>query len=557
MKIKLFFFLFLLPFFNFSFVFAQKSASLFLSPASGTYQVGQAFSISLNLKSEQEAVNAAEATLKFDPSFLRVRSVSDVGSVFTLWPEKPTFSNSAGTIHFVGGSPNPYRGSSGRIITITFEGLKEGTTAVTFTSGLILAGEGNDVTDKLLGGNYTLVPGTTPPPTTPSSRLPPLPKISSPTHPDQEKWYSNNSPKFEWELPNDVLEVKLAYGRNSNLVPLVSYEPPISSKQLENMEEGIWYFAVQFRNSEGWGPIGRFKFQIDKTPPKEFTLSVDQGGDLLNRQPIFRFETSDELSGLDYYEIILNDNSFAKVKPEELKEGKWQPKDSLESGNYSAQVKAFDRAGNFTLSKNETERALTAVSFAIERFPFEISPLPKQIEEGKKLIIEGKTLTKAKVVFYFQKEGECVLQKETIAGDDGRFQFEKSFSLGKYLLWFQAEDKEGRARFSSEQYPLEVVKNKTTFYLSLLLTLLILLGLLIIFYLLRKVLKEREKARLEEEKKRKEIKLRAYLLLKEKIENQIQNLEEKIDLSRSEIRILESLKKAVKEAEEILKEEEK
>lgn len=556
MKFKLFFFFSLFLFcFSLS-VFAEKSASLFLSPSSGTYLVGQAFSISLNLKSEQELVNAAEATLKFDPTFLRVRTVSDAGSVFTLWPEKPTFSNSAGTIHFVGGSPNPYRGSSGRIITITFEGLKEGTTAVTFTSGLILAGEGNDVTDKLLGGNYTLVPGTTPPPTTPPSRLPPIPKISSPTHPDPEKWYNNDSPKFEWELPKDVVEVKLAYGRNANLVPIVSYDPPISSKQLEKMEEGIWYFAVQFRNNEGWGPIGRFKFQIDKTPPKEFTLSVDQGGDPMNRQPFFQFETTDELSGIDYYEVILNDNSFAKVKPEEIREGKWQPVNPLESGNYTVQVKAFDRAGNYTLSLNK-ERTFTAVSFAIERFPFEISSIPKTIEEGKKLVIEGKTLARAKVVFYFQKEGECVLEQETNANESGSFRFEKTFTQGKYSLSFQAESTDGKMRFSSEKYPLEVIKSKKTFYLSLLLTILIILGLIIIFYLLRRILKERERARLEEEKKRKEIKLKAYLLLKEKIENQIKALEDKIDLSRSEIRILESLKKAIKESEESLKQEEK
>lgn len=543
-------------------VFAQKSASLFLSPASGSFQVGESFSVTLAVKSEEQPTNAAEAILRFDSNFIRVKSISKTNSIFTLWPVEPTFSNTAGTINFVGGSPTAYKGSMGRIITITFEVLKEGTASINISQGRVLAadGLGTDITDKLLGGSYTLVsraaPTPTPTPTpTPSPLLPSAPKISSPTHPDPEKWYNNNSPRFEWQVPAGVTEVKLAYGKNLNLIPAVSYSPAISSKQLESVEDGVWYFAAQFKNDQGWGGVGRYKFQIDTTPPKEFTVLVDNEGDPKNPTPIFKFQTTDETSGVDYYEIILNGNTFAKIKPEEIKDSGWRPTNPLEPGDYTLEVKAFDRAGNFTIGSNYFERTITSLSFTIEPIPFEILSLPKKIKEGMPLIIEGRTIANGKVFIYFQKGEEEINTREINADGNGYFKFEEKLPLGKYLFWFQVQDLFGRKGPATEKYSVEIVKERIIFYISILLTVLILIGLAILFYLLRKLLKEKERKRIEEEKKKKEFKLKAYSILKQGVENQIKTLEEKTDLSRSETRILEALRKALKEAEDFIKEE--
>lgn len=539
-------------------VFAQKSASLFLSPSSGSYQVGKTFSINLAVRSEQQAVNAAEATLKFDPTIIRVKSISKSGSIFTLWPVEPNFSNSGGTITFTGGSPNAYKGSSGRIITVTFEGLKEGTASVNFTDGRALAadGLGTDITDQLIGGSYSITPALalppSPPVTPPSGPLPSAPKISSPTHPDSEKWYNNKNPKFIWELPTGIDAVKTLLTESPTAKPNILSEPPISSKEFTNLKDGVWYFSAQFRNEQGWGSIGRYKIQIDTTPPKEFLVLVDNEGDPKNPTPLFKFETKDETSGIDYYEVILNGNTFAKVKPEEIKDGGWRPTTPLKPGNYTLEVKAFDKAGNFTLGSNYFERILASISFSIESLPLEIFPFLKKIKEGKPLRVEGKTVPEAKVIIYIQKENEVNL-KETKSDREGYFKFEEMLSRGKYIIWFQAQDKESVG--FSDRYEVEVVKERLILYLSILLIILIIIGLLVIIYLLRKVKKEREKAKIEKAKKLKEEKLKAYKILKEKIEEQIKFLESKVDLSRSETRVLENLKKALKEAEEIRSQE--
>ena len=542
----------LFGFFN-SLFSQQKSASLFLTPSSGNFRVGGTFSVVLALKSEQEPINAVEAILKFDPTILRVRSISKAGSIFTLWPQEPTFSNTQGTIHFVGGVPAPnfYKGSSGKIITIVFEGLKEGQASINFTKGTILSGPGIDVTDKLIGATYTILAGEIP---SPPTLTPPAPKISSPTHPDPEKWYSNKNPKLVWEVPENVVAIRILLGKIPTAQPTVVYEPPISSKEFENLEDGIWYFSAQFKNQYGWGEIGRFKIKIDTTPPKDFFVSVDNRGDPKNPRPLFKFETTDEPSGIDYYEVILNNSTFAKVKPEELKDGTWQPPDPLEPKSYTLDVKAFDKAGNSTLGLNFYTKTLASVAFAIEPLPLEISPFPSKIKEGKPLKIEGKTISEANVLLYIQKENEIKV-KETRSDGEGRFKFEEFLPLGKYSVWLKVQDQEGRVGFSSK-YSVEVTKERIVFYLSVLLIVLIIVGLLIILYLLRKIKIEKEKIKKEKIKKLREEKMKSYKILQEKVREQIKYLESKVDLSRSETKVLEALKKALKEAEQIKSQEE-
>lgn len=540
--------------FFFKFALAQKSASLFLSPSTGNYRVNQTFTVSVLVRSEQQPMNAAEGTIRYDPTIIRVTSISKSGSIFSLWPEEPNYSNSNGTIKFVGGSPTSYQGSAGKIFTITFQALKEGTASINFVDGKVLAadGLGTDITDKLSGATFVispvqLQPSPLPSPEEPIGLTPAPPQISSPTHPDPEKWYNNKNPKLVWEVPEGILAIRTLLGKIATAQPTVVYEPPISSKEFENLDDGIWYFSLQFKNQYGWGKISRFKIQIDTVPPKDFTVGVDNEGDPTNPTPIFQFETTDELSGIDYYEIILNGKVFSKVKPEEIKNGKWKISQPLEPGTYSLEIKAVDRAGNFTLAKNEFDRTLTSFSFIVEPLPLEVLAFPEKIKAGNPLIVRGKTASGAKVLSYIQKDGQ-ITTKETKIDPNGNFQLEEILPVGEYLIWFQAQDQRGRVGFS-QKYKVEIVKDKLGFYLLIFLLILILLGLIVIFYLLRKIQKEREKIKKLKLQKMKEEKLRAYLILREKVQEQIKYLEGKVDLSRSETKILEALKEALKEAE--------
>ncbi len=99
-----------------SFVFGLTSvasaADFNLAPASGTLGLNQEFSVHLHINSGEAVVNAAQATLTFPSNIVQVQSISKDSSIFNFWLQEPEFSNDAGTISFIGGTPNGVRGSS-------------------------------------------------------------------------------------------------------------------------------------------------------------------------------------------------------------------------------------------------------------------------------------------------------------------------------------------------------------------------------------------------------------------------------------------------------------
>ena len=99
------------------------SASLSLASSRRTISIGETASVSVVLSTGGVSINAASATISFDRSKLEVTSISRSGSVFTLWAEEPTFSNSQGIVSFGGGLPTPgFSGSGATLIRISFRG---------------------------------------------------------------------------------------------------------------------------------------------------------------------------------------------------------------------------------------------------------------------------------------------------------------------------------------------------------------------------------------------------------------------------------------------------
>src|SRR3989344_2949948 len=122
---------------------SAQAATLNFSPPSGTYNVGSTFSVNVNVESANQAMNAASGIVSFPWDKLEVVSISKQGSIFSLWPAEPSFSNSAGTVSFEGIVLNPgYIGASGKILTLTFRARNTGQANVSFSSGSVLANDG-------------------------------------------------------------------------------------------------------------------------------------------------------------------------------------------------------------------------------------------------------------------------------------------------------------------------------------------------------------------------------------------------------------------------------
>ena len=112
-----------------------NAASLYFSPSSGNFSVGDIISTSVFVNTEGVAINNADAVINFPTDLLEVISVNKSGSIFSLWVEEPSFSNSAGTISFNGGLPTPgVTGTAGEALNTVFRVSSAGSASVVFSS---------------------------------------------------------------------------------------------------------------------------------------------------------------------------------------------------------------------------------------------------------------------------------------------------------------------------------------------------------------------------------------------------------------------------------------
>ena len=99
-----------LIFFFFLFGLAPLStdaATLSFSPTAESYAVGSTFSVGVSVGSVDQAINAVSGVISFPWDKLEMVSLSKTGSIFSLWVQEPSFSNSVGTVSFEGIVLNP------------------------------------------------------------------------------------------------------------------------------------------------------------------------------------------------------------------------------------------------------------------------------------------------------------------------------------------------------------------------------------------------------------------------------------------------------------------
>ena len=544
---------------------SAQAASLYFSPSSGSYAVGGAFSVALKANSEGKAINAAEGTLTFNPAELAVVSLSKNGSIFNLWTTEPAFSNSEGNIVFGGGTPKNFTGTAGTIITVTFKAKTSALAQVDFSSGSILAadGKGTNVLTSLGDAQFNLggaVP-TIPESTTLSviSGAPSAPQISSPTHPDPNEWYAKKDAKFTWPAPADVTGARLLVGKIPRAIPTVAYAPAINEKEIKDIGDGVWYFHVQLRNAKGWGEISHFRFQIDTQPPEPFAIKFIDGKETQNPRPTVIFDTTDSLSGIDYYKIKIGEGDFFVISPEIVKSNPYTL--PLQApGKRNILVQAFDKAGNYSVATEE---------FIISPLePPKITEYPKELLSGGILVAKGATYPDSQVKIWLQKEKDDVKSFNVKSGQDGKFIFisDEKLKDGIYKIWAEVVNDRGAKSLPSEKIII-VIKRPVFFQIgswaiSLLavivpLVALVILLLFIIWYGWYKL--SIFKKRLRKEVREAEASLhKAFDLLKDDILEQSKMLEKarnKRKLTEEEEKIAKQLKKHLDNSEKLVQKE--
>lgn len=96
-----------------------------------------------------QTVNAAQIVLRYDPKLVQVKSVSKVGSIFSLWvTDQPTYSNEEGKLSYAGGVIKPGFKGSGQVGSVVLTAKRAVTTELRFdstTSVLLADGKGTAI----------------------------------------------------------------------------------------------------------------------------------------------------------------------------------------------------------------------------------------------------------------------------------------------------------------------------------------------------------------------------------------------------------------------------
>jgi hypothetical protein len=175
------------------------------------------------------------------------------------------------------------------------------------------------------------------------------------TAPSNDVLISNNTPGFHWTfidsdsaqagfqvlIDDDVGFGSIDYDSGQQSSSITNWQFPVGTGYT-TIADGTWYWKVRTNDSDGdWSQYSNvWNFTVDATPPNDFVPTADPPSWTNGTQPIITFSTTDDLSGMDHYEISNNSVSFStQSSPYTLP--------SLSDGVHNITVRAFDVAGNY------------------------------------------------------------------------------------------------------------------------------------------------------------------------------------------------------------------
>jgi hypothetical protein len=436
---------------------AVQAATLSLSPGTGVYATGATFTVRVNVNSSGTSINAAEGTLSFNPSELSVTSVSRGSSIFSLWVTEPSFSNSAGTVSFSGGSPAGYTGSSGNIMTVTFRAKGSGAAKVNFSNGSVLAndGSGTNVLTSMSGGTFTINAAAPTPEAeevvveyVAPANTPAAPKITSPTHGDSNVWHTNKEVTLNWDLPGGITAVRTSLDDKASSVPTKVYDSAIRTITISDLDEGVSYFHVQLKNADGWGKVSHYRLAIDSEKPTAINISKPENFDSNNPEQQLVVDVVDATSEVKRFKVqIDNGEAFDFIKESASSTIKLP---SMGPGYHTVVIEAFDEAGNSIVGN---------YSFEVQSFEKPIfTEFPTEINEQVIPVIKGTTRPNATVEIKLTKVGTEPTIYQVKSDGEGNFTFipEGRFSTGVYEITARASDEYGAQSLDSDTIRIAV-----------------------------------------------------------------------------------------------------
>ncbi len=343
---KLFCF-FLFSIFYLLFAGNAQAASLYITPASGNYSVGQTFTVTVRTDTQGQAINTAEASISFSADTLQLVRVAG-SSIFSFQaPGSPGQGN--GTAYFGGGLPSPgYTGGSGTVGTMTFRAVREGAASVSVSSGKVLLndGSGTDALSATAGASYLITASIEAPPASGLAAEDKGPAVILTSDPDRNGWQNSRTVSLSWSRPEGAYGFSFELDQKSDTAPDNVLDTTITTTRIyEGLDDGAWYFHIKARGQQAgsqFGPITHFAINVATTAPEQFTIEPEPGVDINNVGSEFTIYFERDDPSLDRYEIYLDNVLVDTVNhnPYTFK--------NLQPGPHTIKIATIDKAGNRT-----------------------------------------------------------------------------------------------------------------------------------------------------------------------------------------------------------------
>jgi|GEM_PF-507016 len=327
-----------------------EAAILYLIPQNQVVYKNETFVVDVFVDSENETINAVEGLLSFPKNKLEIVEASKGGSILQLWTDEPSYSNEKGEIIFSGGIPQGFQGK-GKLLSIIFL-AKDSSEKVPImfledSKVLLHDGKGTKALLDFVEGNYQVL------------EIPEgIPEVFSKSHPDPNKWYKNKTLHIHWDLVEGA-EYSFLLSYDAQAMPDEVPDKPegelvwLGDIEYKDLEDGVYYFHLRQKlPGENWSPRISLRIMIDTKAPKEFIPKIGQDPAVFEGKYFLSFSTTDEKSGIDYYEIFEQRQSLIGTTTEQdwkIAETPYLLQDqTLQS---IILIKAVDKAGNERISE--------------------------------------------------------------------------------------------------------------------------------------------------------------------------------------------------------------
>ncbi|MDD4333078.1 MAG: cohesin domain-containing protein [Patescibacteria group bacterium] len=317
---------------------AAGKAAIYFEPASKMMKAGENFNINVMVDPRGEKVDTIRAIVNFPVDKLAAEYF-DLSENYSLQSPGSYIDNKKGIIN-QGGAMLASQASTKSVFgTITFKAKSDGIANITLTNDskaissgvekINLAGLGKAVITISKAGEEI--------------KKEKWVSVESAIHENQEKWYNINTVNISWRAEGgEATSYYYAFDQDPETNPSLQLNKNEISKTFENVADGVWYFHIRTQyNDKTFSDTNHYRVMIDTADPQKIQPIFENAMIFEGETAELIFSTTDQVSGIDYYEVAMDGGEFFK------QDSPYLIKD-LSIGEHIANVRAYDKAGNLT-----------------------------------------------------------------------------------------------------------------------------------------------------------------------------------------------------------------